>query len=132
MNLIIAALVIIGGFKTPKIFYLEGKDLTELNSIFLPNVRAESFQFFVNSPVELEFSSIDSSSVPMCLVARTIKNELRLKGRWYSINCVMPLKTGSESHMISLFSRSGAVFKKKFTVNVEGTQKVGKQRGVIK
>ncbi len=145
MNLIIVLLVMVGApsawmpqAKAPKIghepevFYYDGKSLSKLDVIFVPNIRRERFHFFVKSPHELRFASLDSSEIEVCLAGRAETETLRLKGRWYKIEWETELRAGSEKHELVLISRSGVISRKKFVVNVEGSKKIEKPPGVIK
>jgi len=136
MNFIVAFLVMIGTLpkeinsqKQPRAYYCDGRKLIMLNAIFVPNVRRKSFQFFVKSPYELEQASMDSSKVPIHQVDRTTRRKMRLQGRWYTIKCDIGLRVGSEQHVLFLTARSGTVFKKHFTVSVEGTRRLEKPLG---
>ena len=129
MNLIIASLIIIGAPKAPRIFYYDGKNLSTLDAIFVSNIRQGSFQFFVKSPYELEYASVDSTDVVMYLPDKVTTEKMRLTGRWYRINWESRLRTGSEKHIVFLTARSGSVFKKSFVVNVEGAKKLEKPHG---
>jgi hypothetical protein len=136
MNFIVAFFVIIGSFpkeihseKEPQVFFYNGQKLIMLNEIFVPNIRRENFRFFVKSQYELEYASMDSSEVAICLVDRITKQEMQLKGRWYTIRWETGLRVGSERHMIFFTARSGTVFTKRFTINVEGTKRLEKPLG---
>ncbi len=129
MNFIIALLVLFGASKEPQIFYKDGKTLTTLKTIFIPSIRHESFKFFVESPYELRYASVDSTEIGMCLADQTTMKEMQLKGRWYKIDWETDLKTGSMKHTLFLNTRSGAIFKRSFIINVEGSKKIGKPSG---
>lgn len=118
--------------KEPEVFYYDGKSLAALNDILVPNVRQETFQFFVKSSHELRFASIDSSEVGMCMVDQATTKAMRMKGRWYKISWECELKVGSKRHALFLTAFSGVVFKKDFLINVEGTKRIEKPPGVNK
>jgi len=113
----------------PQVFYFDGKSLTTLDAIFLPNIGSESFRIFIKSPYELKYASLDSTEISMCLVNRGKMKELKLTGRWYSIQWNTRLKVGASKHIILLTKPSGAVFRKSFMLNVEGNEKIEKPHG---
>lgn len=147
MNLLISLLVIIGvspegpkdsacellqrihSEKEPQVFYRTGKTLTRLSTVFVPNVGRESFQFFVKSPCELKHASVDSIDVAVCPVDKETIGDMHLRGRWYMISWESELSPGSKKHAIFFTARSGIVFKKAFTLNVEGTKRIYKPQG---
>ena len=129
MNYLFAFLVLIVVPEGPQVYILQGTTLARLNTILVPDIRRGSFQFFVKSPCELKHARVDSSDFPLRPLDRSTAKKMGLRGRWYRLNWDTELKTGSETHIILLTARSGAVFKFGFTVNVEGTKKLKSSRG---
>jgi hypothetical protein len=122
-------LALIGPPKGPQVYILNGKTLERLNTIFLPNIHRDNFQFFVKSPCELNFVRVDSSDYSLCLLDRPTTRKMGLRGRWYKLDWATELQPGSKTHAITFTARSGLVFKFNFIVNVEGTAKSKRPRG---
>ena len=130
MNFIFALLVLLVLPREPQIFYYNGKALTQLSIIQMPNVGHAAIKLLVNSPYELRSASVDSTEVQMCLPEYALTKELKLKGRWYRLTWEMGLTVGSMRHTLYLTSYCGRIYKKNFTVNVEGTKRLYKPQGV--
>lgn len=141
MNLILALLVLLGTTNEPsegsrqwsgQVFYYDGRTLTQLNTILMPNVGHATLTLFVNSPSELHSARIDSSEAEICLLKTGLMKELKLRGRWYMISWKTDLKVGAAQHTLNITTFSGRTHKKTFSVNVEGSKKQGKPQGVNK
>jgi len=144
MNFILAFLVLLSyptgnkqHKKEPQVYLYNhnGKVLTELNNIMIPNVGNENFQLLVSSPFELQYASVDSEAVALCLVPKKPVEEASkaFRGvthyaRWYTVQWTTELKIGSKLHTIYLTARSGEIYRKTFTINVEGNEKDEKPR----
>ncbi len=136
MNFIFALFVLLVSSSEPQIFFYNGKTVTEINTLTMPNVGSETFQLLVNSPYELRSASVDSSEVGLRLPGKDIVKQLKFsegsllrKGRWYMISWETELKVGSKQHTVYLKTRFGKIYKKHFTINVEGNKKQEKPAG---
>ncbi len=129
MNLVLALMMMAASPKEPQVYYLNGKVLVRLHSVEMPNIRRAKLRLFVNSPYELLDAWIDSSGAETCLPEASLRKDLKLKGRWYTIMWETHLKTGSSEHVIILNFWNHKTFKKKFYINVEGSKQVRKPQG---
>ncbi len=129
MKLLFALMVFAAPSKAPQIYYLNGTHLSELHTIETAGAHREALRFFVHSPFELRGARIDTTSVRMCLPEIAVRRQMKLKGRWYTMEWSTQLTTGSTRHMIILYCRHGE-YKKMFYVNVEGSKRILKPQGV--
>lgn len=147
MNFIFALFVLLASPNELQIFFYNGKTLTELDTIMMPNVGNVTFQFLINSTYELRSASVDSSGASLCLAGKYLVKRLTFSeklfrrksttlakssatvGRWYVVKWETTLRVGSKQHTVYLKTRSGKIYKKHFTVNVEGNKKQEKPQG---
>ncbi len=132
VNLFIALIVLVGSPKEPQVYYFSGKNLTKLRAIELPNIGQAALRFFVHSPSELLAASIDSSEVELCIPLTRQRKNLKLRGRWYIVTWYANLNVGAERHRLCLSDASGHKHVISFEVEVEGTRKLTKPKGLIK
>ena len=130
MNALIALLLLAAPPYQPHVYYYNGRNLVELHTIEMPNVAHASFRFFVQSPYEMRDARVDSADAGMCLPQISLRKKLKLDGRWYVVKWGTNLSTGSSMHTIILYSGCRKTYRKTFWINVEGTKRIEKPRGV--
>lgn len=130
MNLFLALLMLAAPSKTPRVYYYNGHHLAKLNIIETANTAHTVLRFFVNSPYELRYARVDSSEVSLCLPDSSLRREMKLKGRWYTIRWYTKLSVGSVKHTIVLYRCRHKKFSRTFIINVEGSKRINKPQGV--
>jgi len=125
-----------GQKKGPQIYLYDGKRLTELHYIMLPNLGKETIQFVIGSSYELQSASVDSKKIGLCQLQKSFLKQTSIKAdgttrgtRWYAVKWESNLKVGSRLHTILLTARSGKIYKQDFTIDVEGNRKQDKLNG---
>lgn len=130
MNVLVALMMLTASRAEPHVYYYNGKNLVELRTIEMPNVRHVLLRFFVHSPYEMRDARVDSSDAEMCLPGISLRKKLKLEGRWYVVTWHTRLSTGSTRHTIVLYSCLHKAYNKTFWINVEGSKRIEKLRGV--
>lgn len=110
--------------KSPQFYYWDGKQLEVLKTVQLPNLGSTTLRFYIKSPCKLEAVSLDSEQSRIYLPDRSDRAKFHLKGRWYVIIWQTRLSVGISHHIIDARTVKGESFIQKFSVAVEGAQKI--------
>ncbi|HEY9165666.1 MAG TPA: hypothetical protein VIS48_05840 [Candidatus Kryptonia bacterium] len=131
INAVLMFAVLFAPHRGPEFYYFDGKVLSPLYTINLPNLGTADIHLFVKSTVEPLGAVIDSSEIEICIPTLSERNALGLAGsthsgkeRWYKLSCAILLKVGVTRHTVTVTSRAGTKYTREFLIAVEGTKKL--------